>query len=128
MLLGCVDWQLQDRPWSMSWCSVNPRHTSRLEMTSRLGQMGGRHLVIATYRPSDKPAPEWVYNAADIDSAPIVWARDFGSSNNCALLEYFKGRQVWRVDGDDPNPILMPYPQACQNAISISPPNARSVN
>jgi hypothetical protein len=125
MLLVCGAWQLRDRPWSMSWCSVNPRHMARSEMTSKLTQMGGRHLVIVTYQPSDKPAPEFVYNTADIDSAPIVWARDFGLRNNCALLEYFKGRQLWRIEGDDPDPILMSYSSNCEGAVSISvkPPN-----
>jgi hypothetical protein len=125
MLLVCVGWQLRDRPWSMSWCSVNPRHMPRIEMTSRLRHMGGHHLVIVSYRPSDKAQPEWVYNAADIDSAPIVWARDFGSRNNCALLEYFKGRQVWQIEGDDPDPTFMLYPSACQDALSISPTQPR---
>jgi hypothetical protein len=70
------------------------------------------------YMPSRKPQEEWVYNTADVDSAPIVWARDFGPENNCGLLEYFKGRQIWQVTPDDPDPKLMPYPSGCQHAPS----------
>jgi len=118
MLLLCFVWHLKEQPWSLSWCGVNRSQTPRTQIASDLRRLGGRHLVIVMYMPSRKPQEEWVYNTADIDSATIVWARDFGPENNCGLLEYFKGRQIWQVTPDDPDPKLMPYPSGCQHAPS----------
>lgn len=39
---------------------------------------------------------EWVYNAADIDAQPVVWARDMGPEEDRKLIEYYRdeGRAV----------------------------------
>jgi len=58
----------------------------------------GKHLVIIRYLPKYMVAREWVFNDADIDHSPIVWARDMGTAKNAELLEYFKDRQVWYVE------------------------------
>jgi hypothetical protein len=68
----------------------------RAEATRQLRATEGRDLVIVEYGPEHIPHHEYVYNAADIDSADIVWARDMGAEQNRALLEYFKDRRVWR--------------------------------
>jgi hypothetical protein len=52
---------------------------------------------------------EWVYNAADIDAAKAVWARDMGTADNEELIRYSKGRQVWLVKPDEKPPSLSPY-------------------
>ena len=52
---------------------------------------------------------EWVYNAADIDAAKIVWARDMGAAQNQELLNYFHNRHIWLLNGDQPSPRLEPY-------------------
>jgi hypothetical protein len=61
----------------------------------------GEHLVLMHYGPSHPPDHEWVYNAADIDHAKVVWARDLGEPENRELLQYFQNRRVWRVDPDE---------------------------
>jgi len=53
-------------------------------------------LVIVSYSDEYPTTEEWVYNEADIDSAPIVWARDMGTEQNAKLLEYFADRKIWR--------------------------------
>jgi hypothetical protein len=50
-----------------------------------------------------------VWNAADIDGSKVVWARDMGEAANQELLDYFKDRRVWRLNGDDPRPELRSY-------------------
>jgi len=54
------------------------------------------HLVIVSYAPDYSIHNEWVYNRADIDRAPIVFARDLGEEKNQKLISYFGERQVWR--------------------------------
>jgi hypothetical protein len=72
-----------------------PPHTGlRTEIENSLTSLGGSHLVIVHYEPGHDPATELVYNAADIDRAPIVWARDMGPQNE-ELLRYFKQRKAW---------------------------------
>ena len=74
--------------------------------------MPGRHLVIVRYQPAygvqHDVDHEWVYNAADIEHAPIIWARDLGPSANRELLEHFPDRHVWLLQPDDSPPVLQP--------------------
>lgn len=56
---------------------------------------GGRHLVIVRYNPAYSIHEDWVYNQADIDASPIVWARDMGPQRNEELLRYFHDRKAW---------------------------------
>jgi hypothetical protein len=73
-------------------------------------------LVIVRYQPTygveHDVDHEWVYNAADIDSAKIVWARDMGNQQNQELLRYFHDRRIWLLNGDQPSPQLEPYSPA----------------
>jgi hypothetical protein len=81
----------------------------RPKIVHQLQEMPGDQLVIINYRPQHNVDWEWVWNAADVDHAKIVWARDMGQQSNQELLNYFKGRRVWRLNGDDPNPELTAY-------------------
>jgi hypothetical protein len=70
----------------------------------------GQHLVIVRYAPGHTQHSEYVYNAADIDAAPVVWARDLGSERNKELLDYFKSRKIWLLEADKrPNEVIL-YP------------------
>ena len=66
--------------------------------------------MIVHYGPRHDVDWEWVYNAADIDQAKVIWARDMGDDKNQELLRYFPGRRVWLLNGDDSPPRLSPYP------------------
>jgi hypothetical protein len=85
----------------------------RAAVVQQLNRKAGRHLVIVRYQPSygvqHDVDHEWVYNAADIDSAKIVWARDMDRRQNQELLTYFRDRHVWLLNGDQPSPWLEPY-------------------
>src|SRR5216684_4477311 len=50
----------------------------RARMLHQLEASGDQHLVLVRYLPLHNWHVEWVYNAADIDAAPVVWARDMG--------------------------------------------------
>lgn len=74
---------------------------SRAEIEHELRQMTGQQLVLVRYGPRHDLDLEWVWNDADIDRSKVVWARDMGDAENQELLNYFKDRRVWRLNGDD---------------------------
>jgi hypothetical protein len=86
----------------------------RVHVQRQLDQMPGEQLVLVRYPDlaHHDPDHEWVHNAADIDRAKIVWARDMGEPANQPLLHYFRNRQVWALDGDQSPPKLEPYESA----------------
>jgi hypothetical protein len=65
----------------------------RHDVEQVLHNLGGKHLVMVRYVKGHVIHREYVYNAADIDAADIVWAREL--EDNRALLEYYKDRKVW---------------------------------
>ena len=81
----------------------------RAAVVRELQHSPGEHLVIVHYGPRHDVDWEWVYNAADIDHAKVVWARDMGNQQNQELLRYFAARKIWLLNGDDSPPKLSPY-------------------
>ncbi len=80
----------------------------RAALAKQLENSPGHHLVIVRYEPNHDLDREWVYNAADIDAAKIVWARDMGDRDNQELLQYFRDRKVWHLNADQAPPRLEP--------------------
>ena len=83
--------------------------TGRALLVKRLTSLPGKHLVIVRYDLNHNVHHEWVYNAADIDDAKIVWARDIPYQDLQPLIEYFKDRGVWLLEADKSPPELRPY-------------------
>jgi hypothetical protein len=81
----------------------------RSAVLSNMEQRPGNQLVIVRYGAHHDPVREWVYNEANIDAAKVVWARDMGKEGNQELLQYFRGRSAWLVEGDNPAPQPAPY-------------------
>jgi hypothetical protein len=73
----------------------------RAVILHQLENSAAEHLILVSYRPDHEPAREWVYNAADIDHAKVVWAHDLGEQENQELLLYFRNRKIWRVHPDE---------------------------
>jgi hypothetical protein len=61
---------------------------------------------------------EWVYNAADIDAAKIVWVREIPGQDIKPLLNYYRDRKIWLVDADTSPPRLQPYPVVATSGTS----------
>jgi hypothetical protein len=78
----------------------------------KLEAQGGRHLVVVRYSPRHNPHREWVYNKANIDGAPVVWAREMDADAMRKLLAYFHDRTVWVVDADAARVELWPWAAA----------------
>jgi hypothetical protein len=87
---------------------VPPAITYRAKIAAELDAMPGKHLALVEYAPTTGSG-EWVYNSADIDHAKVVWARVIPGRSLQPLLDYFKGRQVWRVEPDAMPPRLTRY-------------------
>ena len=86
------------------------RHrTARNQILDQLKSMGGKHVVLVRYGPDHNFHNSWIYNAADIDGSPVVWARELDAAKNRQLLRYFSGRRFWVVNVDEPQPALTPY-------------------
>jgi hypothetical protein len=95
------------REWNASrpaqWCYWDEGNRYREQLIARLEEMGGLHLLIVRYRPDHNYHAEWVYNAADIDNAKVVFAREMDPESDRELREYFKDRQAWLAEPDEPN-------------------------
>jgi hypothetical protein len=82
----------------------------RIAIRRQLDAVPGRQLVFVRYGPQHR-FQEWVHNAADIDGARIVWARDLGPEENQKLLRYYRDRTAWLLEPDAHPPLLHPYPR-----------------
>jgi hypothetical protein len=84
-------------------------YRERQGMITALEEQGGEHLILVRYEPEHDVHEEWVFNAADIDGAPIVWARDKGAESNRDLLAHFARRSLWSVNADETPRRLLPF-------------------
>jgi hypothetical protein len=81
----------------------NPRR--RIYVARELEKMPGALLVFVHYDyPRHQFQDEWVYNAADIDDARVVWARDLGPEQNAELERYYPNRRAVFLRPDENPP------------------------
>jgi hypothetical protein len=81
----------------------------RQRIADDLTAQAGKHLIIVRYGEQHNVHEEWVYNNADIDAAPVVWARDMDSEQNRILINYFNDRQMWLLEPDRNPTQLRPF-------------------
>ena len=86
-----------------------PVNAHRDELAQTLLDQGGKHVILVHYTGGQSPHEEWVYNSADIDAQDVIWAHDLGPVENAPLLEYYKGRKIWRFQPDINATWLDPY-------------------
>jgi hypothetical protein len=91
------------------WRMAKPRGSqARASIQASLGRGDTKHLVIVRYPVTHPVWVEWVYNAADIDAAPVVWAQELDAEANAGLIDYFKDRRAWLLVPGRAE--LRPYP------------------
>lgn len=94
-----------------TWDAINHDDPlGRIAIGRQLDASPGRQLVFVRYWPQHQ-FQEWVHNAADMDGARIVWARDLGKDENQKLLRYYPARTAWLLEPDAHPPRLQPYPR-----------------
>jgi hypothetical protein len=96
--------------WNFVWFGPGHFGTERAQMETWLAHQPGEQLVIVRYWGNHDPFDEWVYNAADIDRSPVIWARDGDPAGNGELIRYYGGRKVWLVEPDAIPARISPYP------------------
>jgi hypothetical protein len=73
-------------------------------------QFPGQQFLLVRYSSRHNPVNEWVYNAPDIDTSKVVWAREMDAAHNLELIHYYPDRKVWLVDPDLLPATGLPYP------------------
>ena len=115
MLIGLRLWseplRLSIPRWPAMWYGTEPLGLPRAGVLAQLGSYPGPQLAVVRYAPDHAPFDDWVYNAADIDTSRVVWAREMGSHDNLGLLRYFRYRRAWLVEPDSNPPRVSPYPR-----------------
>jgi len=97
--------------WNFSWYGPDVFGRDRVDVLRNLESLPGDHLAIVRYSSEHNPQDEWVYNAADINSSKVIWAREMDAANNRELFEYYKNRKIWLVQPDLYPNALSPYPE-----------------
>jgi hypothetical protein len=99
-----------------TWDALNHQNPRRRIFVNReLAKIPGDLLVFVRYRYPQHPfQDEWVYNAADIDHARIVWARDLGAEENGKLRQYYPRRKIVILEPDIQPPSLAIEPLSGQ--------------
>lgn len=68
----------------------------RAAVEQRLEALPGDDLLLVRYlrgRPH-----EWVWNGADIDTSPVVWAHALGAEQDAEIQRYFESRRAWLLE------------------------------
>jgi hypothetical protein len=65
-----------------------------------LAAQGRRHLVLVSYGATHNLDQEWVYNRADLEESPVIWARSLTPEKDIQLIDYFRDRLAWRLQVD----------------------------
>jgi hypothetical protein len=79
---------------------ITPRSTERSRLIRQLKAEGGRHLVLVDYAPGwspIEPDAEWVYNGADLNSSPVLFAHLRPDRETREFLEEYRDRTAWLV-------------------------------
>lgn len=104
--------------FQFGWALRNPSQSlysrpafaaQRKQLERSLESRGGRHLVLVRYGDNHDIQKGWISNRADIETAPVIWAREMGEKQDQPLLEYFKDRHAWLLRADEIPPKLVPW-------------------
>jgi len=75
--------------------------TPRNFVITQLRKLEGFHLVLVRYNADHSLHLPIVYNDANIDRSPIVWAHRTDPASDRELIDYFNNREVWYFNPDE---------------------------
>jgi hypothetical protein len=97
LLARCPDWLLtRMRGWLVHMPAAEWAVT-RAQLEQKLKSEGGRHIVLVVYANDHSHHDEWVYNEADIATAPVIWARPIDRDGYERLARHFADRTIWLI-------------------------------
>jgi len=88
---------------------VSATSTPRGQALEQLERIGGKHLVLVRYSPHHEFHYGVVFNDADIDRSPVVWARQLDPASDKALAKYYGDRDAWLFNPDESPITLVPF-------------------
>ena len=88
---------------------VSATFTPRGQVLKQLAAAGGKHLVLVRYSPNHEFHYGVVFNDADLDRSPVVWAHQLDPASDQALADYYRDREVWRFNPDESPVTLVPF-------------------
>lgn len=91
----------------------------RARVQRNLDSMGGKQLVLVRYSANHDVHQEWVFNRADIENAPTVWARCLNPDSDQDLIRHFANRTVWLFQPDARPPQLQLLSAEASAAASV---------
>lgn len=100
---------LDSRPHESSWAQ------GRADFVESLRALPGQHLVIVRYGPRHIFHEEWVYNGAELEAEPVLFARAIDSDRDRRLIESFPDRQAWLLRVTAKGARWAPHPLANGN-------------
>jgi hypothetical protein len=109
---GPLHFKLPEWPaseWNFTWYGPGHFGAARAHIEDGLERLPGKQLVIVRYSPGHNVLDEWVYNAADIESSHVIWARGMDVANDLELIHYYEDRSVWLMQPDKQPAEISPY-------------------
>lgn len=92
VFMACAAAEAVSRPTNWS--------DQRQWLVDDLTRRGGQHLILVRYHPQHNVHHEWVYNLADLQSSPVLWARSWRRDLDAQLLAHYPERQLWLLEID----------------------------
>jgi hypothetical protein len=120
---GLLDPVIQIVPVQAITRGVNYSATIRGELERRILTLEGKHVVVVQYTADHGFHQEWVFNRAEIDAAPIIWARYIDQEAIGELTSYYQGRCFWlaEVGGERARLSRLPLPPEWGPTVSCPP-------
>ncbi|MCS6953542.1 MAG: hypothetical protein RMK57_02970 [Bryobacterales bacterium] len=92
---GIIDPLVRNAPVRAFTEGLNYNANLRAEVQRRIAATGGRHVIVVRYTKDHDFHYEWVYNLAEVDASPVIWARYIDREALDELTTYYRGRCFW---------------------------------